>query len=64
MYLNSSPVQNIVTWNAVISGYAHNNLVKEALKCFEQMKDARVFNVHFESLCHGEVDGGWTVCGY
>jgi hypothetical protein len=31
------------------------------LKCFEQMKDASVFNAHFESLRHGW--GPWRLVG-
>ena len=30
------------TWNALITGYAHHGLGKEALKCFKEMQDARI----------------------
>ncbi|XP_051131450.1 putative pentatricopeptide repeat-containing protein At5g47460 [Andrographis paniculata] len=32
------PEKNLVTWNAVICGYAHNGNSKRALELFEQMK--------------------------
>ncbi|KAF5741753.1 pentatricopeptide repeat-containing protein [Tripterygium wilfordii] len=37
------PDQDIVTWNAVLSGYAKNGLSKEAIRIFEQMKAASIF---------------------
>ncbi|KAH7331573.1 hypothetical protein KP509_20G040800 [Ceratopteris richardii] len=35
---DSLPVQNIVVWNALLSGYAEHAHVKEALTCFKEMK--------------------------
>ena len=36
--LNDFPVRNVVSWNAVISGYALGGQSHEALKCFVQMQ--------------------------
>ena len=32
------PIHDIVSWNALITGYAHHGLGKEALKCFKKMQ--------------------------
>ncbi|KAH7443757.1 hypothetical protein KP509_02G049700 [Ceratopteris richardii] len=36
---NELPAPNVATWNALIAGYAHKGMGKEALTCFEQMQD-------------------------
>ena len=36
------PVRNIVTWNALITGYAQNGLGNEALQCFQNMRDSGI----------------------
>ena len=33
------PTRNVVSWTALIAGYAQNGHGEEALKCFEQMQD-------------------------
>ena len=33
------PIRNVVSWNALISGYARNGLGDEALKCFKEMQE-------------------------
>ena len=33
------PVRDIVTWNALIAGYAQNGFGDEAVKCFKKMQD-------------------------
>ncbi|KAI3462647.1 hypothetical protein Pfo_019310 [Paulownia fortunei] len=35
---HSLPEKNLVTWNAVISGYAHNGNSKKVIELFEQLK--------------------------
>ena len=36
-------VRDVVSWNVLITGYAQHGLGDEALKCFRQMKDAKIF---------------------
>ena len=36
--LEELPIRNIVSWNALIAGYAQEGQGYEALKCFEQLK--------------------------
>lgn len=35
---NELPVQNVIPWNLLISGYADRGLAQEALNCFERME--------------------------
>ena len=35
-------VRNVVTWSALIGGYARHGFGEEALKCFRHMNDARI----------------------
>jgi pentatricopeptide repeat protein len=35
---NEMPTQNLISWNAMIVGYAQNGYVEEALKCFIHME--------------------------
>ncbi|XP_057816394.2 putative pentatricopeptide repeat-containing protein At3g13770, mitochondrial [Cryptomeria japonica] len=37
------PQRNVVSWNAMIAGYAQNGLCKDALKFFELMKHSRTY---------------------
>jgi pentatricopeptide repeat protein len=37
-FLEQLPVRNVVSWSALISGYAQQCQAREALKCFEQMQ--------------------------
>ena len=39
---NQLPIRNVVSWSALIAGYAQNGLGGEALICFREMKDAGV----------------------
>ncbi|KAI5073952.1 hypothetical protein GOP47_0011965 [Adiantum capillus-veneris] len=36
--LDGLPVQDVVSWNALIAGYAQQELGEEALNCYEQMR--------------------------
>ncbi|KAI5080131.1 hypothetical protein GOP47_0005610 [Adiantum capillus-veneris] len=36
--LDGLPVRNVITWNALIAGYAQNDYGKEALCCFHRMR--------------------------
>ncbi|KAG9452291.1 hypothetical protein H6P81_005195 [Aristolochia fimbriata] len=38
----SLPRRNLVSWNAMLSGYAHNGKPKEVVRLFEQLKAERV----------------------
>eukprot|EP01018_Ginkgo_biloba_P026101 Gb_02613 [translate_table: standard] len=60
------PDHNVVSWNAIIAGYAQHGFGKEALQCFEQMLQAGVMPdpitfVGVLSACShaGLVDEGW-----
>ncbi|XP_057821823.2 putative pentatricopeptide repeat-containing protein At3g23330 [Cryptomeria japonica] len=37
------PQKNVVSWNAMIAGYAHNGFCKDALKIFELMKQSGAY---------------------
>ncbi|XP_057873047.2 pentatricopeptide repeat-containing protein At1g11290, chloroplastic-like [Cryptomeria japonica] len=37
------PQRNVVSWNAMIAGYAQNGYCKDALKIFESMKDYGIY---------------------
>lgn len=37
------PVRNLVTWNALITGYAQNEHGEEAVDCYEKMKVQEIF---------------------
>ncbi|KAI5070846.1 hypothetical protein GOP47_0015189 [Adiantum capillus-veneris] len=39
---NELPDQDIVSWNVLIAGYAEHGLGKEALNCYEQMKQSGI----------------------
>jgi pentatricopeptide repeat protein len=44
-------VPNVVSWNALISGYAEMQNGKEVMKCFSQMKLESVFPNSFTYVC-------------
>ena len=45
------PVRNIVSWNALITGYVHHGLGNEALKFFRQMQDLGVIPNVITYIC-------------
>eukprot|EP01018_Ginkgo_biloba_P031724 Gb_04381 [translate_table: standard] len=60
------PKRNVVSWNAMITGYAMHGCGKEALKLFEQMQQSNTNPNHvtfvglLSACCHaGLVDDGW-----
>eukprot|EP01018_Ginkgo_biloba_P040732 Gb_28666 [translate_table: standard] len=60
------PQRDVVSWNAMIAGYAMHGCGKEALKLFEQMQHSEMTPDHvtfvgvLSACCHaGLVDEGW-----
>ncbi|KAL5806660.1 hypothetical protein ACOSQ4_029393 [Xanthoceras sorbifolium] len=47
--LNKIPVRNLITWNAMITGFEANEKFKEAFELFETMLDGDVFPFSFWS---------------
>lgn len=43
--------RNVISWTAIIAGYAHNSLAKEALFLFMQMQKEGVMPDHFTFSC-------------
>ncbi|XP_057842698.2 pentatricopeptide repeat-containing protein At1g15510, chloroplastic isoform X1 [Cryptomeria japonica] len=45
------PQKNVVSWTAMITGYAQNGFSKDALKLFELMKQSRTYPDHVSFAC-------------
>lgn len=45
------PQRNLVTWNALITGYVQNGLANEALKCYEWMREEDIAPNGVTLLC-------------
>ena len=55
--LEELPLRNIVTWNALISGYAQQGQGHEALNCFEQMQSEGIAPDAVTFICTLKVCG-------
>ena len=45
------PVQDVVSWNAIITGHVQNGLTNEALKCFFRMESEGVLADEVTYIC-------------
>ena len=51
------PVRNVVTWNALITGYTQQEVGDQALKCFRQMQDEGISPTAVTYVCILKVCG-------
>ena len=55
--LENLPVQNVVSWNALITGYAQQERFEEALYCFERMQSEGISPDTITFICMLKVHG-------
>ncbi|XP_057841967.2 pentatricopeptide repeat-containing protein At2g22070 [Cryptomeria japonica] len=48
---NKMPQRNVISWNAMIAGYAQNGFCKDALDLFELMKNSETYPDHVSFAC-------------
>ena len=49
--LEEIPTRNVVSWNALISGYTHQDQFDKALKCFEEIEHEGLFPDEITFIC-------------